>query len=226
MPSLTKYCGSVVRKRVRSADAIRRSFLTFRTKVFALEVRISGKWGSNQADCRPRGNRPFTYVFEFRTKTPKSSGPERNGRRRAIFRCLHAGPVNRFAPKTPGNLPLSAALGQAESAARIGTGGGSAPGCKRSLGWSLGELASADSRRKSLSLTHPSFRAAPIPAISHNGESCPFRSLAAPCRESRDQGHSCQARCCAPYGPEPSSCELIEYPPRSALRCSGTSARS
>ncbi len=27
---------------------------TKRTKVFALEVRISGKWGSNQAKCRPR----------------------------------------------------------------------------------------------------------------------------------------------------------------------------
>ena len=27
---------------------------------FALEVRISCKWGSNQSKCRPRGNRPFT----------------------------------------------------------------------------------------------------------------------------------------------------------------------
>jgi hypothetical protein len=26
----------------------------FRTKVFALEVRISGKWGSNQGKRRPR----------------------------------------------------------------------------------------------------------------------------------------------------------------------------
>jgi len=26
----------------------------WRTKVFALEVRISDKWGSNQAKCRPR----------------------------------------------------------------------------------------------------------------------------------------------------------------------------
>jgi hypothetical protein len=25
-----------------------------RTKVFALEVRISGKWGSNHGQCRPR----------------------------------------------------------------------------------------------------------------------------------------------------------------------------
>jgi len=31
-----------------------------RTKVFAPEVRISGKWGSNRSECRPRENRPFT----------------------------------------------------------------------------------------------------------------------------------------------------------------------
>ena len=99
-----------------------------RTKVFALEVRISGKWGSNQGKRLPRGNRPFTWLFEFRTETHKSGGRERKGLRRAIFARLRAGPVNRSAPKTPGNLPLSAALGQAESAARMGTGGGSAPG--------------------------------------------------------------------------------------------------
>ena len=34
-----------------------------------------------------------------------------------------AEPVNRSVPKTPGNLPLSAAVGLAESAARMGTGG-------------------------------------------------------------------------------------------------------
>lgn len=54
------------------------------------------------------------------------------GLRRAIFGRLRAGPVNRSAPKTPGNLPLSAAPGQAESTARMGTGGGSATGYKRS----------------------------------------------------------------------------------------------
>ena len=45
------------------------------------------------------------------------------GLQRAILARLRAGPVNRSAPKTPGNLPLSAVLGQAESTARMGTGG-------------------------------------------------------------------------------------------------------
>jgi hypothetical protein len=43
--------------------------------------------------------------------------------RRATFDRSCARPVNRFASKTPGDLPLSAAVGQAESAARMGTGG-------------------------------------------------------------------------------------------------------
>ena len=43
--------------------------------------------------------------------------------RRAIFRRLRVAAVNRSALKTPGNLPLSAASGQAESTARMGTGG-------------------------------------------------------------------------------------------------------
>ena len=53
----------------------------------------------------------------------KSGGPERIGLRRAIFGLLRAGAVNRSVPETPGNLPLSAALGRAESAARMETGG-------------------------------------------------------------------------------------------------------
>jgi hypothetical protein len=104
-----------------------------RIKVFALEVRISGKWGSNQGKCRPPGNRPFTKVFEFRTKMPKSGGPERIGLWRAIFGLLRAEAVNRSAAKTAGNLPLSAASNQAESVARMRTGGGGAPGYERSL---------------------------------------------------------------------------------------------
>ena len=55
------------------------------------------------------------------------------GLRRAIFARFRVRPVNRSDPKTPGNLPLSAAVGQAESTARMGTGGGGATGCKRSL---------------------------------------------------------------------------------------------
>jgi hypothetical protein len=49
--------------------------------------------------------------------------PARIGLRRADFGLLRTGPVNRSAPKTPGNLPLSAAVGQAESTASMGTGG-------------------------------------------------------------------------------------------------------
>ena len=83
----------------------------------------------------PTARKPAVYLgFEFRTKTPKSGGPERKGFRRATFGRLCAGPVNRSAPKTPGNLPVSAAAAGAESTARMGTGGGSATGCERSLG--------------------------------------------------------------------------------------------
>jgi hypothetical protein len=57
--------------------------LTGRTRVFTPEVRISGKWGSNHGKCQTRRNRPLTWVFAFRTETPKSGGPERKGLRRA-----------------------------------------------------------------------------------------------------------------------------------------------
>jgi hypothetical protein len=82
----------------------------------------------------PTTLKPAVYLgFGFRTKAAKSGGPERTGLRRAIFRRLRAGPVNRSAVKTPGNLPLSAAVGLAESTARMGTGGGSATRFERSL---------------------------------------------------------------------------------------------
>ncbi|WP_256444003.1 restriction endonuclease [Roseomonas sp. CECT 9278] len=45
------------------------------------------------------------------------------GRWRAICGRLRIRPVNRSVAKAPGNLPLSGASGQAESAARMGTGG-------------------------------------------------------------------------------------------------------
>ena len=54
---------------------------------------------------------------------PNSGGPERIGLRRAIFGRFRVGPVNRSAPKTLGNLPISAASCKAESTARMGTGG-------------------------------------------------------------------------------------------------------
>jgi hypothetical protein len=77
----------------------------------------------------PIALKPAFYLgFESRTKSAKSGGPERSGLRRAIFRRLRAGPVNRSAPRTPGNLRLSAAVGLAEGAARMGTGGGKGAG--------------------------------------------------------------------------------------------------
>src|SRR3954464_3343572 len=78
-------------------------------------------------------NASFLPRFRLRTRSAKSGGPERIGLRRAIFGRLRVRPVNRSAPKIPGYLPLSAALDQAESTARMGTGGGSAPGFERSL---------------------------------------------------------------------------------------------
>ena len=50
---------------------------------------------------------------------PKSGGPERIGLRRAIYARLRAEAVNRSAAKTAVNLPLSVAIGQAESTARM-----------------------------------------------------------------------------------------------------------
>jgi hypothetical protein len=55
------------------------------------------------------------------------------GLRRAIFGLLCVGPVNRSALKTQENLPLRAMPSQAESTARMGTGGGGATRYKRSL---------------------------------------------------------------------------------------------
>lgn len=88
-----------------------------------LKSTISGEWLSKPSRHRPRRNRPFTYVLEFRTESVKSGGPERKGLRRAIFARLRVLPVNRSDLKTPGNLPLSAASNQAESTARMETGG-------------------------------------------------------------------------------------------------------
>jgi hypothetical protein len=59
------------------------------------------------------------WVFEFRTKAAKSGGPERIRLWRAIAGLFCAGPVNRFAPKTPGKLPLSAESDLAESVAGV-----------------------------------------------------------------------------------------------------------
>ena len=69
------------------------------------------------------GRSDCTASCEVRTKLPKSGGPESIALRRANLRRLGARPVNRPVPKTPGNLPLSAAVDLVESTARMGTGG-------------------------------------------------------------------------------------------------------
>jgi hypothetical protein len=97
----------------------------------------------------------FQFAIPVRNATLKSDGkirwrasfgemgPRRmDTLRRAVFVRLRGRPVNRSAPKTPGNLPLSGALGEAESTARMGTGGGGATRYRRSPGWSLGEWGS------------------------------------------------------------------------------------
>jgi len=55
--------------------------------------------------------------------TSSCSRPRLAIRMTAIFGVLQVAAVNRSGPITPGNLPLSAALGRAESTARMGTGG-------------------------------------------------------------------------------------------------------
>lgn len=86
-----------------------------------------------QVVCEPEQvpiarNSAFFLDSEFRTGSAKSGGPERKGLGRAFFAHLRAGPVNRSAPKTAGNLRLMASLGSAESATLRETGGGSATG--------------------------------------------------------------------------------------------------
>lgn len=90
---------------------------------FASGVPNSGKWYANPSKCQSRRNRPFASFFEIRTGSVKSRGPERKRRRRTISSARWPVPVNSSSLKTPGNLPLSAAVGLAESAARMGTGG-------------------------------------------------------------------------------------------------------
>ena len=47
-----------------------------RTNEFALEERHARKSGTNLSKLRPRGNRPFTWVFAFGPKSAKSGGQE------------------------------------------------------------------------------------------------------------------------------------------------------
>ena len=96
---------------------------TGRTEVFALEVRISGKWGSNHAAFQPLEIPLISIACEIRTKSAKSTASERIGPRRAIFGLFRAEPVNRSAPETPGILPSSGGIGRAERAGHFESGG-------------------------------------------------------------------------------------------------------
>jgi len=62
-----------LRDTLRHHGACRSRFREIRTKVLALEVRVSGEWGSNQGECQPRCNWLFSSVFAFRTKLAKSA---------------------------------------------------------------------------------------------------------------------------------------------------------
>lgn len=59
----------------------------------------------------------FHLGFDFYTKSSEAAGPEGFGLWRAIFSRRRADPVNRSAPKNPGNPPLSAVLNEAGAAA-------------------------------------------------------------------------------------------------------------
>ena len=100
-----------------------------RTKVFAFEVRISGKFAANHATFPTLEILSISIAYGIRTKSAKSTGSERIGPRREILGFFPAWPVNRSVPKTPGILPSSGGIELAESASRMGTGGEGEPGC-------------------------------------------------------------------------------------------------
>jgi hypothetical protein len=114
-----------------------------------LEVRNSGKWYSNRSKSRPSGNRRLDWVSSIRTKSSKSGGPERNGAQREISGLLGAATVNRSAPKSAVNLPLSGPPGQAESATHSGPGGGGATGFEPSPTCCLENRAKEEPARES-----------------------------------------------------------------------------
>ena len=58
-------------------------------------------------------------AFTRRTKSAKSGGPERKGRRKAVFERLGLPAVNRSVLKTAGNLRLGAPVAQAENSVRM-----------------------------------------------------------------------------------------------------------
>jgi hypothetical protein len=85
-------------ERAMATDGL--GLLGFRTKVFALEVRISGKWGSKHATFSPQVFLSISITYEIRTKSAKSTGLERIGPQRENLGLFRARPVNRSTPKT------------------------------------------------------------------------------------------------------------------------------
>ena len=73
-----------------------------------------------------------TTAYNLRTKSAKSTGSERIGRRRAISGLFLPWPVNRSTRKTPGTLPKSGRIGRAERADHFETGGGGGRGYENS----------------------------------------------------------------------------------------------
>ena len=100
---------------------------------FAISVRISCKCYSNRATFPPHENLSFPTAYNLRTKSAKSTGSERIGRRREILGLFPPWPVNRSALKTPGILPKRGKFGPAERADHFETGGAVGTGIQPSL---------------------------------------------------------------------------------------------
>ena len=94
------------------------------------EVFFFSNYGLRAGCVRTGASRRFAeavFVLRLSASVPNRSSQQVRRERafgKRLYRSLGAGSVNSSAPKTPGNLPLSAAAGLAESTARMGTGGG------------------------------------------------------------------------------------------------------
>ena len=143
----------------------------------------SGKWNTNQSKGRQPRGQPPTWALVLRTKSAKSRGPERVGLRRAIFSRLRVRPVNRSDQKTLGNLPLSAVPGQAESTARMGTGG---QGGIRTHG-TLARTPVFETGAIDHSATCPARAPLPSPGASRNPVAQPFRRRRHACQMGHRQ---------------------------------------
>lgn len=103
-----------------------------------------GECSANHATFSAYENIVFPTAYDLRTKSAKSTGSERIGARRAIFRLFRAWPVNRSIPKTPGILSKRGGIRRGESECLVGNGvamgtGNAKPsghaGIDRKTGW-------------------------------------------------------------------------------------------